>query len=230
MSWKNKEYSRLNVIRLDIPFNYSRLVNEGVRRAEGALVVLLNDDAEIISGGWLEEMAGQAQRKSIGAVGAFLFYPDRTLQHAGIVLGIVGPANHVHRYAREDSPGYFGRLLIVTNYAAVTGACLMIKKALFIESGGFDEDLAVAYNDVDFCLRLLTLGYRNVVLPQVRLFHHESRSRGSDRTGENRVRLGHEAGIVKKRWAAMIQNDPYYNPNLTRDREDFTLGFFSVKR
>jgi O-antigen biosynthesis protein len=229
-SWKNKEHGRLKVIRLDIPFNYSRLINEGVRQAAGALVVLLNDDAEVISEGWLEEMAGQAQRQSIGAVGAFLFYPDRTLQHAGLILGIVGPANHVHRFAREDSPGYFGRLLIVANYAAVTGACLMVKKQLFIEAGGLDEDLAVAYNDVDFCLRLLKMGYRNVVLPQVRLFHHESRSRGSDRTGENRVRLGHEAGIMKKRWAAMIQNDPYYNPNLTRDREDFTLGFFSVKR
>ena len=229
-SWKKKESGRLNVIRLDIPFNFSRLVNEGVRRADGALVVLLNDDTEVISENWLDEMAGQAQRKSIGAVGAFLFYPDRTLQHAGLILGIVGPANHAHRYAHDDSPGYFGRLLIVANYAAVTGACLMVKKQLFIEAGGLDEDLAVAYNDVDFCLRLLKMGYRNVVLPQVRLFHHESRSRGSDRTGNNRVRLGHEAGIMKKRWAEMIQNDPYYNPNLTRDREDFTLGFFSVRR
>ena len=229
-SWKKKESGRLNVIRFDIPFNFSRLVNEGVRQANGALVVLLNDDTEVISESWLEEMAGQAQRQSIGAVGAFLFYPDRTLQHAGLILGIVGPANHAHRYAHDDSPGYFGRLLIVANYAAVTGACLMVKKQLFIEAGGLDEDLAVAYNDVDFCLRLLKMGYRNVVLPQVRLFHHESRSRGSDRTGNNRVRLGHEAGIMKKRWAAMIQNDPYYNPNLTRDREDFTLGFFSVRR
>ena len=229
-AWKNKEHSRLNVIRLDIPFNFSRLVNEGVRQAQGDLVVLLNDDVEVISEGWLEEMAGQAQRQSIGAVGAFLFYPDRTLQHAGLILGIVGPANNVHRYAREDSPGYFGRLLIVANYAAVTGACLMVKKQLFMEAGGLDEDLAVAYNDVDFCLRLLKMGYRNVVLPQVKLFHHESRSRGSDRTVQNRFRLSHEAGIIKKRWEPMIQNDPYYNPNLTRDREDFTLGFFSVRR
>ena len=143
----------MSVIRFDIPFNFSRLVNEGVRQANGALVVLLNDDMEVISESWLEEMAGQAQRQSIGAVGAFLFYPDRTIQHAGLILGIVGPANHAHRYAREDSPGYFGRLLIVANYAAVTGACLMVKKQLFIEAGGLDEDLAVAYNDVDFCLQ-----------------------------------------------------------------------------
>ena len=229
-SWKDKESDRFRAIRLDIPFNFSRLVNEGVRQSCGALVVLLNDDVEILSEGWLEEMGGQAQRQSIGAVGAFLLYPNRTIQHAGLILGIVGPANHAHRYAREDSPGYFGRLLIVANYAAVTGACLMVKKPLFLEAGGLDEELAVAYNDVDFCLRLLTMGYRNVVLPQVRLFHHESRSRGSDKTGENRIRLSHETGIMKKRWAAMIQNDPYYNPNLTRQYENFTLGFFSVKR
>ena len=229
-SWKNRESDRFRVIRLDIPFNFSRLVNEGVRQSWGALVVLLNDDVELLSEGWLEEMAGQAQRQSIGAVGAFLLYPNRTIQHAGLILGIVGPANHAHRYAREDSPGYFGRLLIVANYAAVTGACLMVKKQLFMEVGGLDEDLAVAYNDVDFCLRLLKRGCRNVVLPQVRLIHHESGSRGSDRTGENRTRLGHEAAIMKKRWAEWIRDDPYYNPNLTRDRENFTLGFFSVRR
>ncbi|OHE30562.1 MAG: hypothetical protein A3J94_02975 [Syntrophus sp. RIFOXYC2_FULL_54_9] len=229
-SWKNRQPDRLSVVRSDIPFNFSRLINEGVRRSQGALVVLLNDDVEVLSARWLEEMAGQAQRQSIGAVGAFLLYPDRTIQHAGLILGVVGPANHAHRYAREDSHGYHGRLIVVGNYAAVTGACLMVKKQLFTEAGGLDEDLAVAYNDVDFCLRLLKRGCRNVVLPQVRLIHHESGSRGSDRTGQNRVRLGHEVGIMNKRWAAMIQNDPYYNPNLTRDREDFTLGFFSVKR
>ena len=229
MSCKHKEQGRLNVIRLDIPFNFSRLINEGVRHAQGTLVVFLNDDVEALSECWLEEMAGQAQRQSIGAVGAFLFYSDRTIQHAGVILGIAGPANHSHRYAPEDSPGYRGRLLIAANYAAVTGACLMVKKQLFMDAGGLDADLAVAYNDVDFCLRLLKMGYRNVVLPQARLLHHESRSRGSDRTGENRNRLDQEAEIMKKRWTTMIGNDPYYNPNLTRDREDFTPGFFAIR-
>jgi len=229
-SWKNRYPDRLAVVRLDVPFNFSRLVNEGVRWSKGALVLLLNDDVEVLSERWLEEMAGQALRNSIGAVGAFLFYPDRTIQHAGLILGIVGPANHAHRYAREDSHGYFGRLIVVGNYAAVTGACLMVKRQLFMEAGGFDEELAVAYNDVDFCLKLLKKGCRNVVLPQVRLIHYESGSRGSDRTGDNRVRLGNEVGIMKNRWAAMIENDPYYNPNLTREREDFTLGFLSIKR
>lgn len=229
-SWGNRQPDIFSVVRLDVPFNFSRLVNEGVRRSRGELVVLLNDDMEVLSEQWIEEMAGQAQRKTIGAVSAFLLYPDRTIQHAGLILGIAGPANHAHRYAREDSPGYFGRLTVVTNYAAVTGACLMVKKQLFMDVGGFDEELAVAYNDVDFCLRLLKRGYRNVVLPQVRFIHHESGSRGPDKAGKNRIRLGREASIMTERWAWWIKNDPYYNPNLTKDREDFTLGFFSVKR
>ena len=223
-SWKNKEPDRFGVVRLDIPFNFSRLVNEGVRRARGELVLLLNDDVEVLSETWLEEMAGQAQRQSIGAVGAFLLYPDRTLQHVGLILGVLGPANHAHRFAREGTLGYFGRLLVVTNYAAVTGACLMLKRDLFIAVNGFDEELAIAYNDVDFCLRLLNMGYRNVVLPQVRLYHHESKSRGSDAAGENRLRLDREAEIMKRRWAAWIQNDPYYSPHLTRDRIDSSIG------
>ncbi len=230
ISWKNMQPTGLSIVRADFPFNFSRLVNEGVHRSRGDLVVLLNDDIEVLSERWLEEMAGQAQRQSIGAVGAFLLYPDKTIQHAGLNLGIVGPANHAHRYAREDSHGYFGRLIVVVNYAAVTGACLMVKKQLFVEVGGFDEDLAVAYNDVDFCLRLLQKGFRNIVLPQVRFIHYESGSRGSDRAGENRTRLDHEAGIVNERWSEWIRNDPYYNPNMTRDREDFTLGFFSTIR
>ncbi|MGD1151725.1 MAG: glycosyltransferase family 2 protein [Syntrophales bacterium] len=223
-SWKNKEPDRFGVVRLDIPFNFSRLVNEGVRRARGELVLLLNDDVEVLSETWLEEMAGQAQRQSIGAVGAFLLYPDRTLQHVGLILGVLGPANHAHRFAREGTLGYFGRLLVVTNYAAVTGACLMVKRDLFIAVNGFDEELAIAYNDVDFCLRLLNMGYRNVVLPQVRLYHHESKSRGSDAAGENRLRLDRESEILRKRWAAWIQNDPYYSPHLTRDRIDSSIG------
>ena len=223
-SWKDRESERFSVVRSDIPFNFSTLVNQGVQNASGSLILLLNDDMEVLSESWLEEMAGQALRKSIGAVGAFLLYPNRTIQHAGLILGIAGPANHAHRHAREESPGYFGRLLIVANYAAMTGACLMVKKQLFIEAGGFDEELAVAYNDVDFCLRLLNMGYSHVVLPQVRLLHHESKSRGSDRTGEQRIRLNHEAGIMGKRWGTIIQNDPYYNPNLTRNLENFTIG------
>ena len=226
--WQKQESDQLRILHLDIPFNFSCLNNEGARHAEGDLIVLLNDDTEIITPAWLEEMAGQAERPSIGAVGAFLLFPDDKIQHAGLILGIVGPANHGHKGMPADSAGYFGRLLVVYNYAAVTGACLMVKKRLYLEMGGLDEGLAVAYNDVDFCLRLLKKGYRNVVLPHVRLYHHESGSRGSDRAGENQTRLMREVALMNKRWKEWIRNDPFYSPHLTKDREDFTLQQFSI--
>jgi glycosyltransferase involved in cell wall biosynthesis len=225
--WRQEAPDQIRLLRLDIPFNFSRLNNEGVRHANGELICLLNDDTEIIAPAWLEEMAGQAGRPSIGAVGAFLLYPDYRIQHAGIILGIVGPANHGHKGMPADSAGYFGRLLVVYNYAAVTGACLMVRQRLYLEAGGLDESLRVAYNDVDFCLRLLKKGYRNVVLPQARLYHHESGSRGSDRSGENLTRLKREADLMNERWTDWIRNDPFYSPHLTRDREDFTLQMFS---
>jgi O-antigen biosynthesis protein len=226
--WRKQESGRLRILRVDIPFNFSRLNNEGARHAEGDLLCLLNDDTEIIEPDWLEEMAGQACRPSVGAVGAFLLYPDDRIQHAGLILGIVGPANHGHKGMPSDSAGYFGRLLVVYNYAAVTGACLMVRKQLYLEMGGLDEGLVVAYNDVDFCLRLLQKGYRNVVLPQVRLYHHESGSRGSDRFGENQGRLMRETDLMNERWKEWIRNDPFYSPHLTREREDFTLQKFSI--
>ncbi len=222
--WQRSHPDRIRVLRLETPFNYSRLNNAGAREARGDLLLLLNDDVTVITPGWLGEMAGQASRRSIGAVGAVLLYPDDTIQHAGVLLGIVGPANHSHRHARADSPGYFGRLLIVANYAAVTGACLLVKRDLYLSAGGLDETLAVAYNDLDFCLRLLRMGYFHVVLPQARLYHHESSSRGADQTGANQRRLQEEAEIVQERWGDLLRNDPFYNPNLTRRREDFTIA------
>lgn len=222
--WKAAEGDRFRVVSVDIPFNYSRLNNEGVRHARGEIIVLLNDDIEVISATWLEEMAGQAQRKTIGAVSAVLLYPDDTVQHAGLILGVGGVANHSHKCVPASSPGYFGRLLITANYAAVTGACLMVIKKRYLEVGGLDEDLAVAYNDVDFCLRLLRKGYRNIVLSHLRLYHHESRSRGLDTVAAcDKDRLQRDMTVMENRWRDWIANDPYYNPNLTRAREDFTL-------
>jgi O-antigen biosynthesis protein len=221
--WKSVDGDRIRVIRMDISFNYARLNNEGVRQARGDLVCLLNDDTEIITPNWLEELAGQAQRKSIGAVGAFLLYPNSTIQHAGVILGVGGPANHSHRHWSASWVGYFGRLLITANYAAVTGACLMVDKKRYLDAGGLDEDLAAAYNDVDFCLRLLKNGYRNVVLSHVRLFHDESRSRGSDTAPDNQSRYAGEAQVLRERWGDLITDDPYYNPNLSRYGEDFSL-------
>ncbi len=222
--WKSTEKDRVRVVPVDIPFNYSRLNNEGVRHAKGDILVLLNDDIEVISPGWLEEMAGQAQRAKIGAVSAVLLYPDDTIQHAGLILGVGGVANHSHKFVPASSPGYFGRLLISANYAAVTGACLMVNKKRYLDAGGLDEELAVAYNDVDFCLRLLRKGYRNIVLAHLRLYHHESKSRGLDAAGDHeKKRLQQDMAVMESRWQDWISNDPCYNPNLTKAREDFSL-------
>ena len=221
--WKSLKGDHIRLIRMDVPFNYAQLNNEGVRQSGGELICLLNDDTEVITPDWLEELAGQAQQKSIGAVSAFLLYPNSTIQHAGMILGVGGPAGHSHRHWSAGWVGYFGRLLITANYAAVTGACLMVDRKHYLDAGGLDENLAVAYNDVDFCLRLLKKGYRNVVLSHVRLFHDESRSRGFDTAPDNRSRYAREAQILSERWGDMLSNDPYYNPNLTRDGEDFSL-------
>jgi GT2 family glycosyltransferase len=221
--WKSLKGDRLRIMRMDMPFNYARLNNEGVLQSRGDLVCLLNDDTEVITPDWLEELAGQAQRKNVGAVSAFLLYPNSTIQHAGMILGVDGPAGHSHRYWSASWVGYFGRLLITANYAAVTGACLMVDKQRYLDVGGLDESLAIAYADVDFCLRLLKKGYRNVVLSHVRLFHDESRNFGSEIVPDNQIRHTREAQMLWERWEDMLITDPYYNPNLTRDGEDFSL-------
>lgn len=221
--WQQLEPERFKVLYLDIPFNYSRLNNEAVKHAKGELIVLLNNDVEIITPNWLEEMAGQAMRPSIGAVGAKLLYSDQTIQHTGVTLGIGGVGDHGHRGYGAEEPGYFGRLLIVADYAAVTGACLMVKRELFNQVDGMEEKLSVAFNDVDFCLKLLDKGYYNVVLPQVKLYHFESKSRGYDNTPEKMSRLMSEIEYMKKQWGSLLERDPFYNPNLTLEREDYGL-------
>lgn len=185
---------------------------------------MLNNDVEIITPNWLEEMAGQAMRPSIGAVGAKLLYADQTIQHSGVTLGIGGVGSHSHRGCSSNEPGYFGRLIIAANYAAVTGACLMVKKELFNQVGGLEEKLTVAFNDVDFCLKLLAKGYYNIVLPQVKLYHFESKSRGYEDTPEKMQRFLGEVDYMKHRWRKVLERDPFYNPNLTLDREDFSLN------
>ena len=226
--WRDKEPERFRVLELDIPFNYSRLNNEAAKAARGEYLVLLNNDIRIVSPDWLEEMLGQAQRASVGAVGARLLYPNRTIQHVGVTLGIVGPANHGHRGVEAASPGYFGRLLVTANYAAVTGACLLVSKKRYEAVGGLDESLSIAFNDVDFCLKLWKKGWYNLVLNHVELIHDESRSRGKDTTPEKQKRLQDEAALMKERWGSLLYNDPFYNVNLTLDREDFSLRFPKV--
>ena len=222
--WKEKEPSRFRVAPLPIPFNFSALINEGVRNAGGELVLLLNNDIEVVSGEWLSEMAAQALRPRIGAVGVKLLYPDDTVQHAGVVLGIGGIAGHSHKYCAGDQPGYFDRLRITANCAAVTGACLMVKKSLFQEVGGFDEALSVAFNDVDFCIRILKAGYYNLCLSHLTLYHHESRTRGPEDTVEKQIRFKSEIDLMKERWGSLLKNDPFYSPHLTRVFEDFSIG------
>ncbi|ADG05619.1 glycosyl transferase family 2 [Kyrpidia tusciae DSM 2912] len=221
--WVRQEPVRVRVERIDIPFNYSRLNNMAVRHAKGELLLFLNNDIEILSpDSWLAEMVGQAERKTVGAVGAMLLYPDYTIQHAGVVL-TGGVAGHSHKHFPVDAPGYFGRLRTISNYSAVTGACLMVKKELFDLVGGFDERLEIAFNDVDFCLKLLQRGFYNVWLPHVRMVHYESKSRGYEDTPEKQERFLREIQLMRERWGHHIGSDPFYNPNLSQDKGDFLL-------
>jgi GT2 family glycosyltransferase len=187
------------------------------------LIVLLNNDIEVITGNWLEEMAGYALRTKTGAVGAKLLYPDNTIQHAGIILGINGIAGHGHKHFEKDDLGYFSRLVVASNYAAVTGACLMVRKELFELVGGFTESFEIALNDVDFCLKLYEKGYYNVALMHVHLYHHESKSRGFEDTTEKQERFLSECVRLQNCWGSLLSKDPFYNPNLTLDREDFSI-------
>ncbi|MDQ0890937.1 glycosyltransferase involved in cell wall biosynthesis [Paenibacillus sp. V4I9] len=224
-TWLQKEPIRFKVERIDIPFNYSRLNNIAVEKANGELILLLNNDIEVITPTWLDEMAAQAMRSEIGAVGAFLLYPDNTIQHAGIILGIGGIAGHSHKYFDSKDYGYFSRLRMVTNYSAVTAACLMIRKEVYVSVKGLDESLEVAFNDVDFCLRVGKTGLRNVWLPQVKLYHHESKSRGQENTPAKIARFNREIEFMQVRWGDKLLKDSFYNSNLTLDHEDFSLSF-----
>lgn len=217
--WKNKLNERFKLITINSPFNYSALNNAAVQHANGELILFLNNDIEVIEENWLNDMIGFAMRKEIGAVGAFLKYPDNTVQHSGLTLGlgVQRAAGDGHHYRPLNDPGYFGALISVKNVSAVTAACLMVKKSVFEEVEGFDEELSVAYNDVDLCLSFIKQGYLNVWLPYVKLIHHESKTRGYDNTNDKLDRLNKEAGYLKSKWGQTLINDTYYNPNLSLD-------------
>lgn len=221
--WGRKEPARFRILPCDIPFNYPKLNNYAAAHARGELITLLNNDIEVISENWLEEMAGYALRPSIGAVGAKLHYPDGSIQHAGVVLGIGGVAGHSHKHYPESATGYFSQLTKVANYSAVTGACVMVKKKVYEEVGGLEETLSIAFNDVDFCLKIREKGYYNVLLPHVRLLHHESKSRGYEDTPEKVARFGEEIAIMKTKWDTQLQSDPFYSRNLTLEHEDYSI-------
>ncbi len=216
---------KIRVIRDNYEFNYSALNNDAVKLANGMVVGLVNDDIEVKSKDWLSEMVSQALRPGIGAVGARLWYPDHTLQHAGMVL-VGGVARHVHKHLPEGALGYAGRAMLMQEFSAVTGACLVIQKALFEKLGGLNErELAIGFNDVDFCLRLLEAGYRNVWTPYAELFHHESATRGQDDSPEKQRRAEAELRYMRKRWGDKLNVDPAYNPNLTDGHDDFSLAW-----
>ncbi len=206
------------------PFNFSRLNNEAAREARGDYLVFLNNDIEVITPDWLSEMVSHAQRPEIGAVGARLWYPNNTIQHAGLVL-VAGLAAHAHHGRKRGDHGYFSRASLIQSLSAVTAACLCVRRAVLDEVGGFDEALAVAFNDVDLCLRIQAAGYRNLYTPYAELYHHESASRGYEDTPEKMARFQKEADILRGRWMPVLMNDPYYNPNLTLSGEPFTLAW-----
>ena len=215
----------VRLIRYDEPFNFSAINNLAVSTSDAEVICLLNDDVEVISPGWLTEMVSHAWRQEVGAVGARLLYPDGRVQHAGIVVGMRRSAAHGHKGAARQDDGYMGRLRVVQNCTAVTGACLVVSREKYLEVGGMDDQrLTVAYNDVDFCLKLRKAGYQNVWTPYAELLHHESATRGRDSSPAKRRRLKSEARLMEERWGMSTFQDPYYHPALTLKCEDFSVA------
>lgn len=221
-----KEYAgKINLIDAPFPFNFSKLVNLGVQASKGEYIILLNNDIEILSPDWIEELLSHAAQSGVGAVGAKLLYPDGKSQHSGVITGIGGVAGHSHKGFHGDDYGYFGRAQSVQEYSAVTGACIAVSRINWNNVNGFDEKLTVAFNDVDFCLRLRESGLINVWTPYVTLIHHESASRGYEDTPEKHARFIREWSFMRVRWDEILDQDPAYNPNLTSVFQDFSLSW-----
>ena len=226
-------HPRVQVVEYKGDFNYSKINNFGVQYAKGEYLLLLNNDTEVITPDWMEELLMYALRKDVGAVGAKLYYPDKTIQHAGIVIGLGAhrTAGHTHYRIPEANVGYMGRLCYAQDVTAVTGACMMVSKVLYEELGGLDENFAVALNDVDFCLRVREKGLLNIFTPFAELYHYESKSRGSDKKDDKAVRYQMEADRFRVKWAdALAKGDPYYNPNFSLDHSDFTVNWKKAKQ
>ncbi|MBO5056601.1 MAG: glycosyltransferase family 2 protein [Lachnospiraceae bacterium] len=225
---KLKDYSNVKVVTYENKgkFNYSAVNNFGVKQAQGDYILLLNNDTEVITVNWMEELLMYAQRDDVGAVGAKLYYGNKTIQHAGVVLGLGAhrTAGHSHYGQHRENLGYMGRLCYAQDVSAVTGACLLVKKSLFEEVGGLEEGFAISLNDVDFCLKLREKGLLNVFTPFAELYHFESLSRGLDDRGEKAERYNEESAAFRKKWKKVLEKgDPYYNPNFSLDRSDFAL-------
>jgi O-antigen biosynthesis protein len=222
-TWLNREPDRFNCYTYNVPFNYSKINNFGASKANGKYLLFLNNDTEVITPDWIEALVEQAQRPSIGAAGAKLLYSDKTIQHVGVIIGLGGFAGHGHRYFSDGEAGHFGTAISPTNFSAVTAACLMCRRDVFDQVGGFDEDLPVAFNDVDFCLKLTQAGLRNICLPHVMLYHYESKSRGLEDTAEKQTRFKHDSKLMAERWADALEQDPCYSRHLTLAHSDYRI-------
>ena len=217
-----QEDARRRVLRYEGGFNFSKINNFAASEAKGEYLLLLNNDVEVINAEWLTELVAEGMQPGVGIVGAKLLYPDGSLQHAGVITGLGGFAGHSHKYARGDAGGYMFRIGTVQNFSAVTAACLLTPKAVYQEVNGLDEEFAVAFNDVDFCLRVLNQGYRVIYTPYATLYHHESKSRGLDTSGAAKARFDAERARLFARYGKSLVHDRFYSPNLTLDREDFS--------
>ena len=211
-----KRSDRIRVVRFEGAFNYSKVNNFGAQHADGEYLILLNNDTEVITPDWIERMLGYCQRQDVGAVGAKLYYPDKLVQHCGVVVGVGGFAGHILTHTNRGDVGYMGRLQAVMDVSAVTAACMMIRRSVYDEVGGLDEDFRVALNDIDLCMKIREKGYLIVMHPGVELFHYESKSRGSDETKKNQERFKTEIRRFRTKWKQILDDgDPYYSPHLT---------------
>jgi len=221
---KLETYGNIKILEYHHPFNFSKINNFAVHSAKGEVLLFLNNDTEVITKNWLDQMVAFAIRPDIGVVGAKLFYPDDTIQHGGVIIGMGGIAGHAYKgKSKIESEGIL-RLIVPQNYSAITGACMMMKKSIFIEIDGFDPAFQLAFGDIDLCLRIQEKGYRNVWIPYAELYHFESKTRGYENTPEKIERFTFEKMVFRKKWHDKLEEgDPYYNPNLTLNSEDCSI-------
>ena len=204
------------MIEYNKDFNFAAINNYAVKESTGEYILFLNNDTEVITDGWIQKMVGYAMQNHIACVGAKLLYPNDDIQHGGVILGVGGIARHAFLNYEGDTYGFYGRMIVPYDYSAVTAACLMVSKKKFNEVNGFTEELKVAYNDIELNLKLRQKGYYNVLLPQIELYHYESKSRGLDTTTEKYKQYLKEKEYMENHWKNELENDPFYNPNFSK--------------
>jgi GT2 family glycosyltransferase len=215
---------KVSVAKYDAPFNYSKINNYAVSLIDSEYIIFLNQDTEVISTEWLTAMLEHVQREEVGVAGGLLYYPNNTIRHAGVIIGIRGVAGYSYRHFSRTNLGYFNRARIIQNVSAVTGNCMMTKRSIFQKVGGFDESFTVAFGDIDFCLKVREKGSLIVYTPYAELYHRDSLHGGYESAPEKQLRVVKEVEYFQEKWKdALAKGDPYYNPNLTVDREDFSI-------